>query len=70
MAKLDSDDLDAIKDLIEVTVEEVIERDWLQRATLAIFRQKTNFMAGWMKLWESVKQFGRNSQCKVGLKGL
>jgi hypothetical protein len=44
MAKLDNEGLNATKDLIEVIIEEAIEKcSWLQKMVSASFRQKMIF---------------------------
>jgi len=54
MAKLDSDDLKAIKELIEVTVEDVIEKkELVTEADISHLPTKDEFYKRWMRLWES-----------------
>ena len=66
MAKLDSNDLDAIKDLIEVTIDDVIEsKAWLLKTTRETFPPKMSFLERWMRLWVSWKQLERNKLYKA-----
>jgi hypothetical protein len=68
MLKLDSDNVEAIKDLNEVTGDESSERnESFTNSDISHLPKENEFLARWMKRWESLKQFERNSQCKGGI---
>jgi len=58
MAVLDANDLKAIKDLMEVTVEEVIEKKGVvTKDYIGNLPTKDELYTKWMRLWENSKLY-------------